>query len=340
MANDPRWPTVDSLGPLTILGSGGEAEVFAIANDPSRVVKIFKQTLRRELHAEGLMRTIDLLNQFTTTEREILATSTVWPQLPVREQDALVGFIMPRIDESYLFTYGRREELGAEIGMARTLRTWSHLSYRDVAFSREAIVTDMPNLSLPSERTTLVELMRRLSQVFEILHGKNVVVGDGSGNNILWRAKPTVEVLVIDCDGFRVAGERAVTAAKQSPDWFDPELKGATNIESDRYKLALAVYRGFFSKGLEVPHSSEVADDFDRRVLEYAIRGTTTGDRPTAQEWRILFDTYVAEEEKRAREKRLEGRGRLSWEKDDGESIRLEAGPGPSPGRSNLNWRT
>jgi hypothetical protein len=138
-----------------------------------------------------------------------------------------------------------------------------------------------------------------LAMVFEILHRYNVVVGDVSGRNILWSRRTGDSVMLIDCDGCRIDKTIGVTRSKQSPEWFDPHLTGPTDIESDLYKLSIAIYRGYFSHSLGSPAQNTVplVNSADREIQSLSLRGVGTSPRPTASEWVNTISNLITETE-------------------------------------------
>jgi hypothetical protein len=113
----------------------------------------------------------------------------------------------------------------------------------------------------------------------------------------MWSAKSGNTAMLIDCDGCRLENSVGVTRAKQSPDWFDQNLTGFTNIQSDLYKLALAIYRGYFSDGIGMPRnlSAQPTTKTDREILDYANRGVSNANRPSAQEWTKVLEEAISD---------------------------------------------
>ena len=101
-------------------------------------------------------------------------------------------------------------------------------------------------------------------------------------------------MFLIDCDGFRREGERAVTASKQSPDWVDPHLNGGTTLDSDRFKLAIAMYRAYFADPFGAPiNPNGVVTANSQKILELATRGVAPSNRTTAKEWKEVLEEMI-----------------------------------------------
>jgi hypothetical protein len=147
------------------------------------------------------------------------------------------------------------------------------------------IVSTVPQL----EGIDLLDLLIDLCESFAFLHRNNVIAGDISGRNMVWRARPTPRAILLDNDGFRIEGSRGVTRPKQSPDWIDPHLNGGdTTIESDQYKLGLAVLRGYFGLGVIQPDSKELAgisDPIGKEIIGTARQALAAQGRPSADYW-------------------------------------------------------
>ena len=78
-----------------------------------------------------------------------------------------------------------------------------------------------------------------------------------------------------------------MTTSKETPDWFDPQLNGGdTTLDSDRFKLAIAIYRAFFSDPFGTPNQPKNSvSTHQTKILELARRGTAPSNRTTAKEW-------------------------------------------------------
>ena len=169
------------------------------------------------------------------------------------------------------------------------LTDWNKLVTRDDWKDNTNIESSVPKFNGASKKheEVLLRLLLDLAKLFECLHRQNVVVGDVSGRNMLWTIDPSPTVFLIDCDGFRREGERAVTTSKETPDWFDPQLKGGeTTLDSDRFKLAIAMYRAYFADPFGMPNKPKnSAATHQNKILELAMRGVAPSNRTTAKEW-------------------------------------------------------
>ena len=292
------------------LGDGGEGEVFRISNQSGQVLKLFKDSVRHELNEAGLVSTIGLLDSFSQADRAFVQSRSVWPSTVVRDSGAFVGFLMPILPSQYFVKHG---QLGNPI---EGMNDWNKLTFRREWIENKNLESSSPALWYPTgkklealsdleanKRTSLLRLLLDVAKIFETLHRHNIVVGDVSGRNILWSGSSGDSAMLIDCDGCRLENSTGVTRAKQSPEWFDPALTGFTNIQSDLYKLSVAIYRGYFSDGLGLPSNNRIplASNADQQIFKLAERGVANSNRPTASEWVDVLNNAVFESENAGR---------------------------------------
>ena len=286
------------------IGDGGEGEVYLVSNKPSDVFKVFKDSVRSELNEGGLAATIGLLDSMAPHDRAFITSRAVWPHTLVKDKGSFGGFLMPLLPSDYFCLHGGK---GSPI---EGMNDWNKLTFRKAWMNNPNLESNSPALWYPAgkdfdslnanekkKRVSLLKLLKDLAQVFETLHKHNIVVGDVSGRNILWSRQTGDSVMLIDCDGCRIDKTVGVTKAKQSPEWFDPHLNGPTNIESDLYKMAIAIYRGYFSDSLGKPENNSVplASNADREIQRLALRGVGQSARPTASEWVNALGNLITE---------------------------------------------
>lgn len=267
------------LGHLEELNSGGEGTVYRLPSRQKTVYKEFKSGVRSELDISSLENLISLPSKLSDPDKVFLFDHSVWPQAIVTENSSFVGFVMPIIDGSFFVTHGVRAY--PEISDC----DWNKLIMRKSWINNSNIVSTVPQL----EGIDLLDLLIDLCESFAFLHRNNVIAGDISGRNMVWRARPTPRAILLDNDGFRLKGSRGVTRPKQSPDWIDPHLSGSdTTIESDQYKLGLAVLRGYFGLGVIQPDSKELAgvsDPIGKEIIDKSRQSLAAHSRPSADEW-------------------------------------------------------
>jgi len=224
-------------------------------------------------------------------KQSFIGERSAWPEVLVRKNGAFSGFLMKKIPDEFSCRHGMK-------GRARHgLTDWNKLVTRDDWMDKDNIESSVPKFDVLSEKDekVLLQILLDLAKLFECLHNHGIVVGDVSGRNLLWAIKPSPTVFLIDCDGFRREGERAVTTSKETPDWFDPQLNGGdTTMDSDRFKLAIAIYRAFFSDPFGTPNQPKNSvSTHQTKLLELARRGTAPSNRTTAKEWREALEGMI-----------------------------------------------
>ncbi|GAA0966243.1 hypothetical protein GCM10009555_007610 [Acrocarpospora macrocephala] len=206
-----------------------------------------------------------------------VATSLCWPiDLIDRPDGAITGVILPALPGGFLRDKG-------------TPRSLDFLLMRRAA---------------PPPAEIRVRVVRRLAEVFAWLDELRLVHGDLSPKNVVWTADPEPAVCVIDVDGM---SPRAPSTGVATPGWMDPRLvEGqipAHDHFSDRYALALAIYRGLFltpgnldrrtdgtwPKPTAIPEGTPAG----LRALLLATLGNplSTEDRASPEDWVLALDS-------------------------------------------------
>ena len=281
MPSHIEFRTLAASGQMVELGRGGEGAVFKVPNLGDKVYKEFLAASYTSPDHSALTRLIDLQSQWTPDEKTWLINRTVWPETMVLDNGVLKGFVMPGIQRRFFRKHGIRSN-------PRTvLCEWNYLSLRTRFHNNPNIVTEVPRVSPPDAHA----LVHDFAKTMKILHKHGVIIGDISGKNLLWTDTPSFQVMVIDCDSFRILGEGGVASPKQSPDWDDPHLNGkATSQESDVYKLAVAAFRAIWASGTDRPLAPNYVvpaapPGIPNEIRELITRSLQPNDRPTADEW-------------------------------------------------------
>jgi hypothetical protein len=99
----------------------------------------------------------------------------------------------------------------------------------------------------PPDASIRVSVLIRVAEIFAWLDRHDLVHGDFSDKNIVWRAAPEPGAYLIDCDWLH-SKRPPPTHGTVTPGWIDPRLLdgmiSAHDHYSDWYALALAIYRG------------------------------------------------------------------------------------------------
>ena len=265
---------------LEQINQGGEGRIFEFVNDQATIYKEFFFSSRHSPNLRALQQLISVTESCSEQEREYIESRTVWPKVAVTDRGRLRGYIMKRVPAQFFRLYGLRNR------PRKVLCDWNYLSMRDRYENNPRLVSEIPKPNAAQTSALIADLARTVQE----LHRHDVIVGDMSGQNLVWTDQPSWHVMLIDCDSFRVRGSAGVNYPKETPDWEDPVVQqGRTNQQSDIYKLGVAAYRAVWAATTHLPPS-----DLANRpppvgvpaVLPSLIaRSTGTGERPSATEW-------------------------------------------------------
>jgi hypothetical protein len=263
------------------LGSGGEAKLFR-CTDPSgksRVYKSYDSPAGPETAARlaGLQRTGLTIVQSAERSRTFAdspSSSINWPiDLVPGLRGRISGVILPLIPAQFMQP-------------SRPARTLDFLT----------LARSVPP---PPDAQARVGVLIRLCNILGYLESRQLVHGDVSAKNIVWHADPP-QAYLIDCDGLSPFDPPPQTGVVTFG-WEDPrairKVIPAHDRYSDRYALALALYRGLFLN----PGGPKYLDDgswlrpsgfppgLDPALSALFGRALNnplaTDTRPTAQEW-------------------------------------------------------
>ena len=285
----------DELGQLKPLAKGGMAEVFdlpdfRIGEHPGwpLVYKRFKKATR-PIPIFGLEALVKLRDGLQPDQQKVMDQQFNWMvRVVVDGQHGASGILLPRLDGTYFTkkynSYGEVSEGPCEA---------QNLTATDDFFQRWRI----PNPSM--EQRFL--LCRSLALGLGKLHRAEVIYGDLSLRNFLYRLEPSVSVMFVDTDAVRPKGGSSPLGRQpHTGDWEPPEALAAQrngnkvgfaiqNFETDRYKLGLAILRIL----ARVPRAGETRDPNHIRsavpkstfsMLQNSLHGKPA-DRPTAKDW-------------------------------------------------------
>jgi hypothetical protein len=254
-----------------VLDKGGQGEVWTLTARPDEV---FKRYFVSNVNGPALEGLVGFPATLGPADQRTLLESTAWPTELVYDRGAVVGFVMRRVPA----------EFRANTASAKTqLRELQYL-----LFEPKPLWGDIEPLDVDSR----VELARRFVELMRILHRRTVVLGDISMRNVLWATGDPPRIFVLDCDSARFEQSPSVLPQANTPDWNDPNAPpGTSDLDSDRYKLALFVVRVLardayvrpgvtptLLPGIENPIADLVLKTFERA-------GGARGSRPDADEW-------------------------------------------------------
>lgn len=272
-----RYPEItvqkSALGDLARIGTGGQGVVWSVegalqglVSPEGFVYKEFRDVPDRPAIVEQSAKLIERLVTLTEQDQRLLRQHLVAPLRLVAVNEQLVGIVMRRIPDTFLF------DLKLRAGKAeRSLFELQHVMMPESKKPGYAI----PGATAKDRLYLFLDLLR----IVECLHRGGIVLGDINPRDVALRVLTPVsaatrrkfEPLLLGVDGFRVQGQVPRSPQMHSPNWLPPEVravaslrdeliaKGAPQIEvsraraaaniettkSDIYKLGLLLLRLF-----------------------------------------------------------------------------------------------
>jgi hypothetical protein len=223
-----------ALGPK--IGSGAQGQLFRVEDVRVPDRSSLPDTLVfKEFHAStkvsgaGLEALARFRAELDEHDREVIDAMTVWPCAVVTDgSNRPCGYVMRSIPSEYfqhIETTGGAEHIPREIQQL---------------FVPEAIARK--NFGETANGVERLALAREMAFILGFLHKRDLVYGDLSYKNAVFRLRPHPGVIIMDCDAIRKVGETAGVAQLHSPGWKPPE-GGPQTKGTDRYKLGLFVLR-------------------------------------------------------------------------------------------------
>jgi DNA-binding helix-hairpin-helix protein with protein kinase domain len=280
--------TRDRLGECRPLGSGGQGRIFLVPEldlPGGGGPFVYKEYLPdgAAVSAQGMANIISLRVSLGPEQLAWFDNHLAWPLRIVVDQDrtgdVVVGVVMRLIPAAFFevvsLTGPRRE-------MPREARA---LFYDRARAERE-------NLRYPDSRERHL-LCMRLAYVIAFLHRHQIVFGDISSRNVLYRLAPTPDVLLVDCDAVRKVGTAPVVAQGHTPEFMPPDPYEPQSIGTDLFKLGMFVAR-ILSPGRALSVADvdagapNILEPTGARMLRASLRREPAG-RPTALDWYRYF---------------------------------------------------
>jgi hypothetical protein len=283
------------LGERHDLAKGGMAYVydlsgFRIGEHPGwpLVYKRYKKVIR-PVPIFGLESLVKMRDDWHPDQRKAIDRSFNWMVRVVTDDaSGASGVILPRLDDSYFVdlrnSYGEFKHRPAEGQFLAAGRDYYQAK-------------QLPHPTFDQRIALCVSLAKGMG----LLHRAEVVYGDLSLRNFLYRLEPTPSVMFVDTDAMRPKGATSSFKLQpHTPDWEPPEALHAKkrgdgigfatqNFHTDRYKLGLAILRIL----ADVPRAAEKRDPSIVRsllpahlydLLHHSLHAHPA-DRPTAKTW-------------------------------------------------------
>ena len=283
----PSEVDLATLGQRTLIGSGGQGAVHALAQRPGVVYKEYSPAWVDSVNVTALKRFTRLVSDVTDPEVKALLAVAAWPMAVVRDSGVVRGFLMPQVPRAYT----ARLELPS--GPSTVLAQVQYLlNDEDYLAARGFVVHDRLRL----------ELLRDTAAALAMLHRRGIAVGDISPNNLLFSTVSRPRCYFIDCDTMRLDGHCVLPLA-ETPEWDVPALPGAdrptrgdllATPESDAYKLGLLAIRLF--AGDQQVRDPAAATHLPASVLQLARRSLDADParRVPPERWVPALDAALA----------------------------------------------
>jgi eukaryotic-like serine/threonine-protein kinase len=220
------------LGTLQLLGSGGQGRVFALPDRaPDVVYKEYSPRVVDDLDVDALYRFVSFARELEAPLQGALLERAAWPEVVVRRDGVVRGFLMRRVPEPYWTPLRFGGETTTELALAQFL------------LNPRAYLVDC---GLPTDDAFRLAFLHDAVLALALFHKLGIAVGDMSPNNLLFSRDHQPHCFFLDCDAMRLNGESVLPQA-ETPDW----QVGAVSAEelatpaSDTYKLALLAIRLF-----------------------------------------------------------------------------------------------
>ena len=282
------------LGKLDYLAAGNFSKVYLApdlklpeAPTGKWVYKKFKPKFR-PIPAFGMNSIVTHRTNMHEDQRAQFDSVAVWPTRVVADDGAgAAGVVLPLIPDDYFHTLSLSTS-------TKRIPSEGQFLFMDREYCSSVGLTFL-------EEDARRKIAHRLAYAFALFHKANVVYGDFSSRNFIFRTMPTPRVLLVDCDAVRVNFEPSPFGGQpHSPDWEPPEalkakrLKDSAgfsiqNMETDRYKLGLAILRvltpgAYCSTNRDPERARAVLPPKLFQLLERSLSEHPTA-RPTAKEW-------------------------------------------------------
>jgi hypothetical protein len=226
---------VSEIGPLAVLGSGGQGTVFSTSRSLKQpavhlVYKEYNARVSQSIDYEVLASMAAFLEGLPMTESLEFLSHAAWPCLIVETAGATSGFLMPAIPDGFFM------DMTLASGSKRVLGEFQYLLNSESFLARQGI-----NLN----DKLRYGLLRSAAEALVTLHSNQIAVGDLSDRNLMFSLTPNPAVFFIQCDAMRFHGQ-SVTGQCEASGWvvgaINPGEELATE-KTDSLKLGLLALR-------------------------------------------------------------------------------------------------
>lgn len=230
-----------------LIKSGGAGSVYFLADDPSRVAKIYHSHIDTRYYQRKLQAMLEHRPQIPAPVAGESVVQLAWPDYVLFDEHKRVcGFAMPVLD------------------------TQRSIELEYILQARQAKAHN-----LPDGIGAKVSLACNLATLVSALHARQHRVVDMKPVNLRFY-RDSLYVALLDCDGFSIQGDgERFPAGQFTPDYLAPELQHVGQIAreqeeaQDRFSLAVIVFQ-LLNHGIH-PYSgraqtAKVPDDLPGRI--------------------------------------------------------------------------
>ncbi len=236
------------------LGEGGEGAVFTTHENTKVVAKLYSAPLTKLQIAK--------LETMVAAADDTLGAVAAWPLSMLYRSSRPVGFTMPRLDG--------QSPLHDLLGPKRRQDLFPHAHWK-----------------------FLIHTAINLARSFEVLHGRNIVVGDVNSSNIFVQRDSVTHL--IDCDSFQIPYNGSVlrcnvgVAEYQPPELQSRDLSRVDRLpQHDLFGLAVMIFQLLFVgkhpfAGVLPPHirnTGAIGDNVAAKRFFYGQHAIRNGLRP------------------------------------------------------------
>lgn len=302
-------PEIDHarLGPLRQIGSGGQGKVFELLDKADgSVYKEYSPRVIDDLDVDALRRFTRFAKRLDEPAKIALLGRTAWPQVIVRRDGVVRGFLMRRVPWGYTAELRFGPEVTRELAQVQFLL--NHAAYLR---ERGLHVSDGFRL----------EFLRDTAETLALFHRLGISVGDLSPNNLLFSLTDRPRCFFIDCDTMCLHGD-SVLPQVETPDWQAGGGEPGTPA-SDAYKFGLLVVR-LFAGDQQTKDPEAVPVGLRTPVL--ASLSANPDRRPATADWLKLLEQQLWRSWRTGTSQRV------------GDAEPETASAGPQPGAAMHSW--
>jgi hypothetical protein len=263
-----------SLGPLDLLGNGGQGKVHAVRNRPGTAYKEYTPEALAELDDSVLAAMVRFPAELPSAFAARLAERAAWPNAVVESGGRTSGFLMPQVPRPFHVPMRLPSGVKDTLGKVQLLLNDEQYLVR---------------CGLAVDDRFRIELLRDVAWTLELFHRLGVVVGDLSPNNLCFSLGRGPRCYFLDCDAMRLRGATALPQV-ETGDWEVPAAEPRGTAGTDRYKFALLCIRLF--AGDQSSRDPSELRRAGRSLPALATRGLSADarQRPSPADWLVALN--------------------------------------------------